>query len=1179
MKFETRLYKYDSSQESNGYRGQDFSKHILQGDSDVDDLTEILDVVNLTLVDLPFSQEFSPLSKFIYEKWQYIESGTAKAVNRASKVEKELVMWKDWHLCVAEDVVSQPVVTDDTKFDHTITFNEASVDAQKRIVDNIAVTYKLQDVTLEEKPTYEIDEPAKKDYISYDFIPKKDWDLSSGGMYSYFGHKFTWEWMLPAMDWANFKYNQVLGEGEYTKNITIFVPSLVCNMPNGSKDFRQQGKCSVYVVVEATSIENSEVNQTVHTQRIDAPPIDNDLEISPLDRWETSYQISGTNQINDLPVGYIINRIMNYPAGGSSTTIYVKKVAEFSENNANPIIRFDVQVGYRYTVKVTPYDFKTNEIGGNGDLVNLPSWYMSDDTVPICGQFESNQVDWSNPTVDYITTQKPIAQLTFECVSSETYKTISIRSASPCNAYDLYNKAILTTQNYKKQPGVIIDETPKAYYLEAQDKERLSNTQIVENFYNQKNWWELQLDIGKYIHAIPKVRFGSDDRFVTTWQQLGDTNKRQDSGKKISIYNSKNIDNYIAGVSSYVSNIVQLGGIIDEWVAPKSSSDDYLVYNDVAEIHTTRNIIEIVDFEIKRLSDNQVRNLAGKGTQGESMNGYIFAYEIYKTLGLKANKTPNKGIAVYYQLGTNKIQGLSYRLPTYENYDKTDSEYSIKRIIGDAFGIPYGSDTEKIKINDFIFHIVYRTKDTLRTDQVRPDLRKFLMTSKHDRIPQAHQFNNQTDTVVDSVKFGNNTYGMLIRTGNTTYKVTEWHDSLFTIKNAGELYEIKGEWLYVSKVQNTYYANHIVSEVEFSKDFNRLSQIIGIPSEPRFYEISEQSQIKREIALNDYIVIDTDIVSLDNQDSYVQKVGWEWIKNILFGETKDYPKYAITILKNDIEKQNIAGNQHWYKELCHSIGAYSIQNILTLSWGMEDNFSAGAIVEPTTASLDEFGSVDGAYSTLEQVRYTDIFGRGDLLEFCIINQFDIPPNLVAKLPNNPIALVDNASEYIFGSCDTSNVGSHYHGIGLLKDNRENLHFNYNLQVITNSDRFVLSAYMWQTSKQNLKLALLSKEVNKISVSTIQEYTILTTVDFTTSFANSVKGGIKINIRTALASVLNTILDKVASIAIISNNKINDVENSGEKYFILARNVSDLPNSEKIADWYVSHIDKSMFDKQ
>ena len=63
----TKLYEYDSTQEENNYRGTDYSQYILLGDSDIDNLDDTLDTVEITLAGLPFREEFAPSSKFIYE--------------------------------------------------------------------------------------------------------------------------------------------------------------------------------------------------------------------------------------------------------------------------------------------------------------------------------------------------------------------------------------------------------------------------------------------------------------------------------------------------------------------------------------------------------------------------------------------------------------------------------------------------------------------------------------------------------------------------------------------------------------------------------------------------------------------------------------------------------------------------------------------------------------------------------------------------------------------------------------------------------------------------------------------------------------------------------------------------------------------------------------------------------
>ena len=718
--------------------------------------------------------------------------------------------------------------------------------------------------------------------------------------------------------------------------------------------------------------------------------------------------------------------------------------------------------------------------------------------------------------------------------------------------------------------------------------------------------------------------------------------------------------------------MVQLGGVIDEWVAPKSSSEDYLVYNDVAEIITSKNIIEIVDMEVKCINSNSygiavndIRNLAGKGTHEESQNGFIFEENVYSLLDITASSLANKGQAIYYSLGTNIIKGLNYRLPTVNTGDG-DNDYAIKRIIGLVFQIDPTRWVD-IKVNDFIFHIVYRTKDVVRSDQTRPDLRKYLLNSKYDRVPQHNQFNNQTDVVVDSVKFGNNIYGKLIRTGNTSYTVTEWNTSLNQIKQAGQLYTIRGNIYYVAKVENTYYSDHIVSVVTYSKDYNQLSEIIGIPSEPRFYEISEQSLIKREVPINDYIVLGTSVKSVNNPLSFIRDNGWQYIRNLLLSNETDFPKYAITVFKNDEDRKygTVLGNEDFYIDVCHPISTYSIENTLTMEWDMVDNFSAGDQVSKTALSLEPESAVDTAYNTLLPVRYTDAYGRSDLLDFIIMQDFNINngglnSNQILALPNSPIRtrfpnykvyvgtmnvvalpstsnlndfvntqlgrqpiegdgiivvltstnnnettitnylylylnsewsseeienvdeykkpyIEDYMSKYLFGNETLENMGDNLHGLGLIKDNREQISLNYNLQMLTDSDRFVLSAYLWEPSKTNLKLALLTQEINKISNDTIPESIIASNglYDFTTSVDTS-NGFITINISDDLA---NVDLTGIQAIAIISTDEINETIASNAKYFVFGRNIGGLSEEDAKADWYISNYDKSMFPHQ
>ena len=163
---------------------------------------------------------------------------------------------------------------------------------------------------------------------------------------------------------------------------------------------------------------------------------------------------------------------------------------------------------------------------------------------------------------------------------------------------------------------------------------------------------------------------------------------------------------------------------------------------------------------------------------------------------------------------------------------------------------------------------------------------------------------------------------------------------------------------------------------------------------------------------------------------------------------------------------------------------------------------------------------------------------------------------------------------VFGSRYTEdNYGDNDHGLALIKDNRERIAFNFNTQLLTDSDRFVLSGYMWrQEKKGTIQIALLSEEVNKIVNDTIEiplgtpTYAIQTTAS---------TDSIIIDLETALSGVDMT---NIKAIAIISSKK-PAIGNGKQNYFVMARNVGDLTNEEKIENWTISAADTSMFKKQ
>lgn len=1072
--------------------------------------------------------------------------------------------------------MTQPIISDANYFDHHIYFDEASVDAQGRLVDNIAVTYRLKNVNLDTAANIDKTEKARPDYRVPDSTVNENFGFASYDGYRGMtgGKKFEWvfpDWyevdlgdglVKPSdVKWDNFLKYQEIPVGE-EKEIRLPVPMLrIYYGTRNAKTYTMQGYCSlnVKVVQKSSTTKEEETIVNMFVDPVDSDPVEGywdegwESPVLAVHSFSKGISYSRTNILGQLTEPYLKS--------------WVKRVTQYDTTRKNRVIQFTAKYGYSYSVYV--------------NMANLlPTEEMYQFTEPanprICSFYYgmtrtiSLGIYWNaKNTSTYTQNSTPQAAMSFFTSSPVT---TWLESANIATAYELFNKAQLSTQLVRKIPETSIDETPQSYYLEENDALALRNTQIVENFYNQKNWWEVLIDIGKYIHAIPKVRFGRDNRFVVEWRRLGITEQSTGVNNDVSVFNSRSIEDYIAACSSYVTNMVQLGGIIEEWVAPKSSSEDYLVYNDVAEIQTSKNIIEIISVEIREPTHGITKDITP----------YVYEKNIYQLLDVVPTTVPNKGLAIFYNLGENKIQGFNFRLPT---KNPGEGEYAIKRIIGTVYGFE-PTVWESIVVNDYVFHIVYRTQETVRSDQTRPDLRKYLLQTKYDRTPQHRQFNNQQDTVADSVKFGDNTYGRLIRTGNTTYTIREWTDGLFNVKRAGQLYEIRGELYYVTKVKSVFYFDHVICDVEFSKDYNKLSQIIGIPSEPRFYEISEQSQIRRSKVVPDYLVLGTSDGDNKNTDSFIQESGWDYIQRLMFPLSSQspatYPRYAATIFKNDIDKDdNVAGNETFMTSVLHPVGTYSIRNTLTISWRMKDNFSAGDQVVQTSLYLpDKDNEPDGAFARLVPYQYPDVHGRADMFDFLIFPALELSDKEIRELPALP--KIDIAA--LFGSENTTAAAmNNTNGLVLLKDNREALSFDYNLELLTDSDRFVVSGWVWSDktdesgeNNANIAIALLNEEINKISNETIDANFISQYVysDFSVDTSDE---KIVITIPAAMRAPIETGMYK--AIAIISTNEVNGTANSSERYFVFGRNITGLSADEAMKSWTIKKLDKDTFPRQ
>ena len=1166
----TRLYLYDKTQESNGYRGTDLSAYVMQGDELAERLNNELDTAFVTLAGYSEKEGFAPTTKMIMDK---VTDGVIAAT---------------YHWMVDEDLVEKPILSDDTYFDHHISLIEPSVVAQKRPVDNIAVTYKLKDVSLQTLPAFDTEEVAVPANRKSEYNPSENFGIKEESSLIYFRRTTRFGKYFSFGDikfgGGNKKYFKTNESGE-TITITLPSVSIYFGSPN-TKNFSFIG----YASIDYSITESRISDQNTVLRSWSGSIISNSQFTATTYAWQDFPEVSDDKKCF-LP---------EYIQGGIAPEYYAKKYTDPSQPFPSYTTTIPAKPDMVYTIRVSLHDFGEIPTATSPTLISKYKPYSGKPSGETYTQYDrvsfpSAETSIYGEILRTIEEDQSSMTVSFQTYSESTTSYL-YQSSIPYSALDLIAKAVTNSVILPKKSGVCIgdinarDASGKLtsnlpFYVDPNYVNALANTQVIENFYSQKNLWEILVEAGNYIHAVPEIKFGEDDRFMITFSPLGRTDEKTSANRPQSIMNFQGVQDYVSSVSSYITNMVQLGGQVSEWIAPKTTSEQYLVYNDTVSLIVSKPIIELLSILVKCNSSSYTGIGISNGATAD-MTQYVFEENVYKVIDIDPAVIPNKGVSLYYSLSDNIIKGCDFRTPTANTGDVQD-DYAIKKVIYSAFkgyaASPSTSPWKDIKVNDFTFLVTYRTKDSVRVSQSRPDIRKYLMASRFDPYPINGQFNNQEDTLVDSVKFGLNVYGKLIRTGNTEYTVTEWSPDWNSVRRKGELYRINGDLYYAARIHSVCYSEHIESEVTFSKDFNALSSVIGIPSEPRFYEISEQSAIRREVEINDILYLTTepaDDLTTSQNEMYRRS---SKIFDLIFSGS-EYAKYALTAFKGDKDSaekiSNVYGEPTFLKEIVTPLSSYSCGTTLTYTWDMADNYGAGDKVSAAEGTLP--GTIN--YRSLSAVPYTDIYGKAPLIDFFLLSDVgNIAASQIRKIPESwiteddmavtatagtpqassstitlsslsienssfaegqPIILSgtnDNAviisilgassivvsyatgsawSELVSGTqitfytakskgeedikahsrniwasnyiipTDGINADINGRGLQLFKDNREAVSFNYNVQMATSSDQFVVSPFVFAAGKTNVKVVLLSEEVNKITSGYINTSSII-----------------------------------------------------------------------------------------
>ena len=567
--------------------------------------------------------------------------------------------------------------------------------------------------------------------------------------------------------------------------------------------------------------------------------------------------------------------------------------------------------------------------------------------------------------------------------------------------------------------------------------------------------WECLNEIGKYLHAIPRL-----ENEVIYFDKIGGTEQVASDLSDYCSHSQKfDIEQFASELDSQINNIVntdneQQGTVSTDFKTLRTETGNVNVETNNCFIETKEPIEKIVSLVCGYLST---------GEYVGDLTPYVFEKAEYDGLSQFDIGYPmSRNFAIYYGQGQKHIKGLSYKSPS--AISPVFQEMSIINIIARKLGIS-ATSIKNEDIRNLQFTLQYIPITSARVKQTKVYVEDLQTTSMLDF--------NQSANKVNSVAYGENMKGTIARLGNPEISKLYYLNDLSKLPKVGQVVDKN---YYVSVVKTEFYKDFVKCEVALSKNFNKLNEYVGISKEQRFYEISEKEAVERAVNYADYCVLDN--------EPYAN------VEKSLFSDLSlfNYEFSASPYTDLEVDSIRIKTASENTETLLLPVNSLAMGNSLIFTSQLDDNYSAGNTrVVQNNANLQY------------QVRYTNYLGKLDKLQFQIgkslvigeenYQNFVKNGNLKPKLPSE-VEKVGQQDLVLFGGGyfntnedlfkDTDKFG-----LQLLKDNREVINFTYQLNFVANKRSFILgqalardSHFVSTARNETCRLFILPNEIRQ-----------------------------------------------------------------------------------------------------
>lgn len=487
------------------------------------------------------------------------------------------------------------------------------------------------------------------------------------------------------------------------------------------------------------------------------------------------------------------------------------------------------------------------------------------------------------------------------------------------------------------------DETQKAKYDKILSPEFTFTKMTVR---------EMLRTVGGFIHAEPRLKDDTDSN-VVLFDEYGSNEKSHISKKSYVSYQLKSdINEWCTALDSSAENLVnQLDyaqGVSYEPTRRYSPSETYgnpdiTLRSENATARFSEDESSFIPTSLPIYKIKRVRVVRFNNTNYDiDITPYVYEEADYGLLKSNKGYYPNaKAFAVYYRQGEKNIKGLFYKEE--DSVSQYFSKFAIVNIIRAASG-DFSIDIVGEDLYKIGFSIEYTPIYSTR-------IRTIKQTLSTGKMPRALAY-NQGENLIETRYYGENLKGVVARLGNIEKTYTYHLAFLSDIPKVGTLFD---DNYYISSVYTEILQSVIKCTVGLSKDFNRLSQYVGISSNKRMWEVSEKQSQARQSIYTEYMKVSmTDNAGSDSGVCFVQTNPFFLSKN---------NSVTLSSITTKTKNKTILKNV-----LLPSV-ASAIGNSMIFTFSFEDNYSAG---QRQLVSTNESGN-EIFYS--QYVPYCDYFGK------------------------------------------------------------------------------------------------------------------------------------------------------------------------------------------------------------